>query len=142
MCVCVCVCRPYSTSFHFTADPINPPIFRTFRSLWLLQTFGWPSCVAVWHPPQKSAQQLSSTYSLLLFHTPGILLPSAQSCEFVCVPIVIDWSLVHSFGRPQTVKFHSVIMPSVFPCPHSLFLPSFIFKFQISPLLLSFICQL
>lgn len=81
----MCVCRLYSASFHFTTDPINPPIFRTFRSLWLLQTFGWPSRVAVWHPPRKSAQQLSSTYPLLLFHTPGILLPLAQSCEFVSV---------------------------------------------------------
>lgn len=50
------MCRLYSASFHFTTDPINPPIFRTFRSLWLLQNL-WLAlvCCGVAPPPKVCA---------------------------------------------------------------------------------------
>lgn len=54
----LCWCVYSIPRLYFSTDPINPPIFRTFRSLWLLQTFGWPSgvclCCGV-ASPQKNA---------------------------------------------------------------------------------------
>lgn len=83
--MCVCMCVRSLSGLPFSTDPINPPIFRAFRSLWLLQTFGWPLvCVAVWLPPRTNA--CNSRVPLIPF-----LYPFIREAVFSPSPVIVPF---------------------------------------------------
>lgn len=126
MCVRVCV-LPALPGCRFSADPINPPIFRPFSSLWLLQTFGRHLCCGVESHPKKN---LCSSRVPLRRQTfpnlqPGHVNLCVRVCALVHVTLVIDGSLVTPQGD------HRQLNSIQSPC--RLFLPSFTFKGQNPP---------
>lgn len=127
--VWVCVCSLYFSGCHFSADPINPPIFRTFSSLWLLQTFGRLSCVVVWksHPKNLCSRRVplipSCRFKRQTF--PHLQPSHVNLCVCVCLLSLMGPLFIPQGDHRQLNSIQS-------SC--HLFLPSFTSKGQNSPL--------
>lgn len=105
----MCACTRSLSGSPFSTDPINPPIFRAFRSLVTSDLWLAPCvCCGMASPQKKRLQQSSSTHPLSLpIHTRGCLRPQSGVCAFCSL------SVLGSFLWPTTVRFHPFVMSSL-----------------------------